>query len=107
MDLSSIAGQFQIRGSLVAINPTGKGNVNDTYLAVFRTTFSEERAIIQRINKRVFKRPTWVMANMRILTDHVHRRLEREAAESDRIWQLPRVIPSKAGRDYFVDPQGE
>lgn len=107
MDLSRIAAKFDIPGRLVAIHPTGRGNVNDTYMAVFRTTFSEERAIIQRINRRVFSRPDWVMDNMRMVTAHVHRRLEREADLADRIWQLPRVIPCKNGKHWFVDEEGE
>jgi Ser/Thr protein kinase RdoA (MazF antagonist) len=89
------------------VNPTGSGNVNDTYLAIFRTTFSEERFIVQRINKRVFTRPEWVMLNIRILTEHVHNRLEAGRDTADRIWQLPRVIPCKDGRDFFIDENGE
>jgi Ser/Thr protein kinase RdoA (MazF antagonist) len=102
-----VAEQFGVAGRLVMINPIGTGNVNDTFLAVFRTHFSEERIVLQRINKRVFNHPEWIMENMRVVTEHVHRRLEREADTADRIWQLPRVIPSKAGRDYFIDDQGE
>lgn len=90
-------------GRLVTVEPTGDGNVNDTYLAIFRTTFSEERIIVQRINKRVFKRPESIMQNMRVLTEHVHRRIEEEADTADRIWQLPRVIPAKDGTDFVLD----
>ncbi len=107
MELAQIASQFDIRGRLVAINPTGSGNINDTYLAVFRTTFSEERFILQRINKRVFTRPELIMQNMRVLTEHVHRRLEAEADSADRIWQLPRIIATKDGNDFLLDDQGE
>ncbi|MDE2039203.1 MAG: aminoglycoside phosphotransferase family protein [Elusimicrobia bacterium] len=104
--LEEVAARFEVPGRLVMIAPTGQGNVNDTYLAVFRTAFSEHRAIIQRINTRVFQRPRWIMANLRVLTEHVHKRIEREAAGSDRIWQLPRVIPCKNGRDYYRDAAG-
>ncbi len=107
MNLADIAKQFTIAGRLVTINPTGKGNVNDTYLAIFRTTFSEERVIVQRINKRVFNHPEWIMENMRVVTDHVHRRLEREADQADRIWQLPRVIPARDGKDFVISDDGE
>jgi len=107
MSLVDVARQFQVPGRLVSVNPTGRGNVNDTYLGVFRTTFSEERVIIQRINRRVFQQPEWIMANMRVVTEHVHRRLEAEADMADRIWQLPRVIPGADGRDYFIDGDGE
>lgn len=107
MELAHVAQQFAVAGRLVAINPTGSGNVNDTYLAIFRTTFSEERLIIQRINKHVFKRPETIMENMRRLTEHVHQRLNRESDHEDRIWQVPRIIPAKDGHDFFVDDAGE
>lgn len=107
MEPSHPAEQFDIAGRLVTINAHGSGNVNDTYLAVFRTTFSEERVIIQRINRRVFSHPEWIMANMKVVTDHAHEKLEREAGEADRIWQLPRVIPCRDGKDYYVDDEGE
>ncbi len=106
MNVADVAFQFQVAGRLVMVNPTGSGNVNDTYLAIFRTTFSEERFIVQRINRRVFTRPEWVMLNIRILTEHVHNRLEAERGSSDRIWQLPRVISCKDGRDFFIDEEG-
>ena len=68
-----------------------------SYVAIVRTVFSEERFILQRINQRVFPRPELIMENMRLVTTHAHRRIEAEADHSDRIWQLPRVIPTKDG----------
>ncbi len=106
MSLREIAARFDVPGRLVHVAPTGRGNVNDTYLAVFRTPFSESRAILQRINGRVFPRPAWIMENLRALTSHAHRRLEREASREDRVWQLPRLIPCKSGRDWLVDARG-
>lgn len=106
MDPARAAQQFDIPGKLVAITAYGSGNVNDTYLAIFRTTFSEERVVVQRINTGVFSRPEWIMENMRVVTEHVHRKLEREQDDADRIWQMPRVIPAKDGKDYHVDSEG-
>jgi len=106
MNLSQVAEQFNVDGRIVTIKPTGSGNVNDTYLAVFRTTFSEQRFIIQRINSNVFPRPEWIMENLSILTNHVHKRLMAEADDADRIWQLPRVVPTKNGQDFFRDDEG-
>ena len=107
MKAALIAQRFAVAGRLVTVENTGKGNVNDTYLVVFRTTFSEERFILQKINKRVFPKPEYIMENMRVVTEHVHRRLEQEAHMADRIWQLPRIIPAKAGQDFVVDSEGE
>ena len=107
MKAALIAQKFDVAGRLVTVEPTGEGNVNDTYLAIFRTVFDEQRIILQRINKRVFAKPEYIMQNMRLLTEHVHRRLEEEIHLSDRIWQLPRVIPAKDGLDYVLDSDGE
>jgi len=102
-----IAQKFEVAGRVVTVVRQEEGNVNDTYLAIFRTTFSEERIILQRINKRVFAQPEHIMENMRVLTEHVHRRIEEEIDQSDRFWQLPRVIPAQDGKDYVIDEDGE
>ncbi len=101
-----VAEQFKVSGQLASIRPTGCGNVNDTYLAVFRTHFSEERIIVQRVNDHVFARPEWIMENLSILTNHCHKQLLAESATADRIWQLPRIVPCRNGQDYFIDDKG-
>ena len=106
MKPAKIAEQFDVSGLLASIRPTGSGNVNDTYLAVFRTHFSEERIIIQRVNGHVFANPEWVMENMSILTNHCHKQLQVESATADRIWQLPRIVPCRDGQDFHIDEEG-
>ncbi|MEN8253967.1 MAG: aminoglycoside phosphotransferase family protein [Verrucomicrobiota bacterium] len=102
-----IAGQFDVAGRIASMRPTGSGNVNDTYLAVFRTHFSEERIIVQRINSHVFANPEWIMENLSILTNHYHKQLLAESDTADRIWQLPRIVPCRDGQDFFRDENGE
>lgn len=104
--LESVAERFAVAGRLIAVQPIPGGNVNDTYQAIFRTTFGEERVVLQRINRRVFKRPAWIMSNLRIVGDHVHRRLEREADGEDRVWQLPRIVRARDGKDWVADGRG-
>jgi len=101
-----IAEQFDVAGQLASIHSTGSGNVNDTYLAVFRTHFSEERIIIQRVNTHVFAQPEWIMENLSILTNHYHKQLQVESESADRIWQLPRIVPCRDGQDFFRDSKG-
>jgi len=102
-----IAEQFDVAGQLASIRPTGSGNVNDTFLAVFRTHFSEERIIIQRVNTRVFEHPEWIMENLSILTNYYHKQLQAENETADRIWQLPRIVPCRNGLDYYKDEKGD
>jgi len=102
-----IAGRFDISGAPVGMFPLGSGNINDTFLAIYRTSFSEARCIIQRVNKRVFQKPEGLMKNFRLVTEHVHHRLEKERGTADRIWQLPRLIPARTGGDFYLDDAGE
>lgn len=107
MDLAQLIQQFDIEGRLVTIHPTGNGNVNDTFLAIFRTTHAEHQVILQRINRNVFPEPRALMENLRRLTGHVHPKLEREADRADRVWQMPRLIPTRDGDTCCADEQGE
>ncbi len=107
MSVEDVAKKFQVAGRLVALQSITSGNVNDTYRVIMRTTFSEEQFILQRINKTVFSDPAKVMSNMKRITSHAHKRIQSEAENADRIWQLPRVIPAKDDRDFVIDEKGE
>lgn len=107
MTPETIAAEFDVPGRVVALLSIDTGNVNDTYRVIKRTSYSEGQFVLQRINQAVFPRPDLVMANMKAITDFCHRRLEEEADKADRIWQLPRVIPTLGGGDYFIDENGD
>ncbi len=106
MNPESIAAQFNAPGQVVTVMNIDTGNVNDTYRVIKRTTYSEIQFVLQRISQAVFPRPDLVMANMKAITDYAHRRLEEQSSRSNRIWQLPLVIPTYSGEDYHLDDQG-
>ncbi|MBO7619845.1 MAG: phosphotransferase [Victivallales bacterium] len=107
MKSAFIAKQFDIEGRVFSCEALIEGNVNDTYLAIYRTVFSETRAVIQRINTYVFKEPDKLMENMHRVTEHVHKvyEAEQDDPDTDRIWQLPKVIPTRDGKDFFIDDE--
>ena len=109
MELALLVNRFNIKGRLVTLVPFGNGNINDTFLAVYRNTFTETQVILQRVNKAVFPRPEAIMANMHAITMHCHEKLEADAAcgRDDRVWQMPRIIKTKQGEDFAVDDKGE
>ncbi len=108
MALSRLIQNFDIKGRLVTVVPTGSGNINDTYLAVFRNSFDEQQVILQRVNSNVFVEPAQIMSNMHHLTNHFHTKLEEEADSGtvDRIWQMPKIVPTKDGKDFYLDDKG-
>ncbi|MFO7936938.1 MAG: aminoglycoside phosphotransferase family protein [Kiritimatiellia bacterium] len=106
MEISGIIQKFDVKGHLVTVMPTGCGNVNDTYLAIFRNTFEEYQVILQRINRNVFPCPSLIMQNLRLITAHVHAKLADYAECADRVWQMPQIIKTRDGKDFFVDDDG-
>ena len=98
---TSIAKEFYIQGQIVQVKEFGNGNINDTYLV---TTDSNEdnQFVMQRINTHVFREPKLIMRNMRVFTEHMHRRTREEGHR----WEMPRVISAQDGQDFFIDPDG-
>ena len=89
----------------VAAVPFGRGNVNDTFL-ITPGDSAAEQFILQRLNTGVFPRPELVMQNLRVLTNHVDRRLPTHPHLQVRRWQMPRIIATREGQDYWIDSQG-
>ncbi len=109
MDLTVLANRFSVRGRLVSLQPFGNGNINDTFLAVYRNTFTETQVIMQRVNRSVFPKPEAIMSNMHEICKHCHEKLEADAktGRDDRVWQMPRIIKTKDTKDYTLDENGE
>jgi len=109
MEHSVLINEFNVKGRLVTLVPFGNGNINDTFLAVYRNTFTETQVVFQRVNRSVFAHPEVIMRNMHEITLHCHEKLERDAAEGrdDRVWQMPRIVKTKDGADFATDENGE
>ena len=109
MSLAVMMNRFNVKGRLVTLVPFGSGNINDTFLAVFRNTFTETQVVLQRVNRTVFPRPEEIMANMHTITHHCHAKLKRDAklGSDDRVWQMPRIVKTVDGADFMRDENGE
>lgn len=102
---ASIAEQFASFRQVLEVREFGNGNINDTYLVwLDADTAEESQLVLQRINTQVFKQPTLIMQNMRAFTEHMRRRAHEEALAHR--WEMPRVIPSCGGQDFYVDAEG-
>jgi thiamine kinase-like enzyme len=100
--LQSIADQFVHRGNITAIRPLGNGNINDTFLITVDSPV-DHQFVLQRINTHVFQQPQLVMQNMRILTEHVHEKLQQQPL--DRRWETPRVLLTTDQQDHWNDSE--
>ena len=102
----TIASHFDAPGQVVTVLNIDTGNVNDTFRVIKRTTYSENQFVLQRISNAVFPRPDLVMSNVKAITEHAHDKLECQSEKSNRIWQLPRVIETRDGLDFYLDAEG-
>ena len=109
MSLAVMMNKFNVKGRLVTLVPFGSGNINDTFLAVFRNTFTETQVVLQRVNRNVFPHPEQIMSNMHTITHHCHAKLQRDArlGRDDRVWQMPRIVKTNDGADFLRDENGE
>ena len=103
--LFEAAERFTPGGRVAQVREFGNGNVNDTFL-VSPGESADNRFILQRLNRRVFRRPELVMQNLRVLCDHVAERLGSFAPAVGRRWEIPRVLPARDFRDYWIGPDG-
>lgn len=102
--LIAVAGQFHAPGEIVDVRRHGNGNINETFLVTL-VHGAEPHFILQRMNTAVFRRPDLVMGNIRVLTEHVQRRLAASPPVGGR-WEMPRVVAARDGRDFWTAPDG-
>jgi Ser/Thr protein kinase RdoA (MazF antagonist) len=103
--ITAAADQFNTQGKIINIQAYGKGNVHDTFLVTL-DGMEENKFILQRMNTRIFHQPELVMQNLRIFSEHVHNNLLHFPLNSDRRWEVPRVLMAQNGQDFWVDPEG-
>ncbi|NEP56321.1 MAG: aminoglycoside phosphotransferase family protein [Symploca sp. SIO2G7] len=104
-NLAAIANQFQPQSKVINIQEYGNGNINNTFLITLATE-GEKHFILQRLNTQVFLQPELVMGNMRTITEHIHHRLHHASLSGERLWKMPRVLPTQDAQDYWIEPNG-
>jgi hypothetical protein len=103
-DVRSVAQQFHFLGEVSSFAPHGNGHINDTYLVTCRGTSGVTRYILQHINRNVFRNPAVVMQNIERVTAHL---AAQDTGKPDIGHRPVKLIPTRDGRNWHVDPQGE
>ncbi len=103
--VASIADKFAIQGLFVLGEEIQSGHINSTYRATFRERNGGlQRYIIQSINRRVFKDPHAVMANVETVTRHINNRVLR--LKKDLGGQTLNLFPARGGGNWIEDDGG-
>lgn len=105
-ELLGIAEAFALEAPVVAIEPLGSGNVNDTWRVALEPGAAGPRTLVlQRLNTRVFARPDLVMANIQRLGEHLDRPGALAAAPGR--WELPRIVPVQGSGSPWLEQSGQ
>lgn len=97
--LFEIASRFDLEGCVVEIHPLGEGFINDTFIV--RTEGSMPNYILQRKNRNVFPDVPAMMQNIHAVTEHI------KAKVTDPMRETLTVVPTKEGKLYHQEPDGE
>ena len=93
--LLTIAGQFELEGTIAEIKPLGEGFINDTY--VVKTEGDAPDYILQRKNHLIFPDVPGMMDNIKAVTEHIKSKV------ADPMRETLTVIPAKDGKLYVKD----
>ncbi len=100
--LPEVLAAYDLGGQIVGSPRFGKGHINDTFCVYVQTEEGDcLRWILQRMSAAAFHHPDQLMANIVGVTTHLRR--AAEAAGRDPARACLRVLPTRAGADYYTD----
>ena len=93
--------QFRVEGTVLSVEPLGKGLINDTYLVKTKEADKPDY-VLQRINHHIFKDVNLLQHNIETVTNHLRKKLlEEGVVDADR--RVLRFIRTFADKTYHYD----
>lgn len=102
--IAVIGTHFYLDGGISNIHELGHGNINSTFLVT--PAEPQKRFVLQKINTDVFHDPRLIIKNIRAITSHIGGSAHRQVLSDKRRWQLPGLLETDEGRDFFIDAEG-
>ena len=92
---------FCVEGAVTAVEPLGKGLINDTY-RVKTLEADKPDYVLQRINHHIFSDVELLQHNIEVVTNHLRRKMQ-EAGSDDIDRRVLRFMPTVSGKTYHFD----
>ena len=97
MTIAKQAYAFRMSGQPVQCIPFGHGHINCTFKII---TDTNQKYILQKINKYVFKNPVQVMSNISAVTEFIGKKITNPKG-------VLHLLPTLKGLWYYRDEQGD
>ncbi len=94
-EIKDIASSFLPKSAIKSANAFGGGHINDTYLVEINE--SDQKFVLQKINKNVFKTPILVIQNIELYLNHLHQKNEKQL----------KTFKTIEGDSYIIDHEGD
>ncbi len=103
--MREIINQFQTQSEIGEIRPLKIGIINDSYIVESKEP-DGEWYFLQKINHNIFKNVEGLQNNIRLVTDHLRKKLKAKGVENveRRVLQL---VPTKDGKLFYQDDKGD
>lgn len=75
--IKKILQNFQIPGEFISFEENNQGNINTTFLVMFKNKDVYTKYLLQKLNSYVFKEPYLVMKNIELVTAHIKSKLAK------------------------------
>jgi len=98
-NLSEIIDKFKIKGKIINIDKYGEGHINDTFIV---ETATDDKYILQRINKSIFKDPKGLIDNIVKISEFIKKKLIKEQYE-DIFRHSLTLIQTKNNKFFHID----
>ncbi len=95
---------FGVKGQVKSCESYGSGHINNTFLLVCQEDGQEYPYILQQMNHEVFKDIDGLMRNVKGVTTFLRQQIVANGGDPDR--ETLNLIPTKDGKDYYIDSQG-
>ena len=96
--LKEVIENFQYNGEVLASKAFGSGHINDTFLLTLDT---EEKIVLQRLNRSVFLKLEELMENVMKVTSHVRNKVIEAGGNPTR--ETINIVLAKNGKPYYID----
>ncbi|MEW6219278.1 MAG: aminoglycoside phosphotransferase family protein [Thermodesulfobacteriota bacterium] len=99
-EVAAVLAGLALPAPAIACRPLAGGHINRSFLVELAAP--PWGLVLQRINPGVFPEPVRIMANLRLLADH----LAAKGLPPAQRWQVPALIPAAGGADYLCTADG-
>lgn len=103
-DIQGIYSQFQTDEAIQDFMAYGKGHINDTFL-IITEGIRKPNYILQRINHQIFENVAELMDNIRIVTDHIHKKQSAEKSTGQDVSCL-KLVETRDQHTFVRDQEG-